>query len=223
MRKLLEQLAVTAELMQYQISPVALSALAKRLQEFPVEIVMEALERLRDEKGARFSQGAIIEQIEKLQSDGRPGADEAWAMIPRDEYASVVMTAEMAEAMKIAQPLLDEGDQVAARMAFKESYNRIVDANKRAKVAPKWFPSLGQDKEGRDSVLADAVRLGRISSEHAAGLLPAPKGVGILPALMNGTALRLESAGSKADDAETRANVMSRLAAMKNMVGSGAA
>ena len=114
----------------------------------------------------------IIEIISTMKPDGRPGADEAWAMIPRDEYTSVVMTEEMAEAMGIAQPLLEEGDQVAARMAFKEAYSRIVETNKRTGIKPKWFPSLGSDKEGRESVLSEAVRLGRIGSDHAAKLLP---------------------------------------------------
>jgi hypothetical protein len=114
----------------------------------------------------------IIQAIEKLRPDGRPGADEAWSMIPRDEHTSVVWTDEMAEAWSISQPLLDEGDQVAARMAFKEAYTRIVEANKRNSIKPKWFPSLGTDKNGREAVLADAVRLGRISADHAVGLLP---------------------------------------------------
>lgn len=118
---------------------------------------------------------SIISIIDAMRPDGRLGADEAWAMIPRDEFASAVMTTEMAEALRVAQPLLDEGDQVAARMAFKESYARIVEANKRNGIKPSWFPSLGQDKEGRDAVLAEAVRLGRISADHAIGLLPPDK------------------------------------------------
>lgn len=117
----------------------------------------------------------ILEILDKMLPDGRPGADEAWAMIPMDEYASVVMTQEMAEAMHVAQPLLDEGDKIAARMAFKEAYSRIVDANKRNGIKPSWFPSLGQDKEGRDAALAEAVRLGRIGAEHAAGLIAPDK------------------------------------------------
>jgi hypothetical protein len=117
----------------------------------------------------------ILGILDRLLPDGRPGADEAWAMIPRDEFTSAVMTQEMAEAMHVAQPLLDEGDQVAARMAFKETYARIVEANKRNGIKPEWFPSLGQDKEGRDSVLADAIRLGRIGANHAIGLIAPDK------------------------------------------------
>jgi hypothetical protein len=90
------------------------------------------------------------------------------------------MTEEMAEAYGIAKPLLDEGDQVAARMAFKEAYARIVDANKRDGVPPKWFPSLGDSKEGREAALNTAVRLGRIGADHAAKLLAPAQAVAML-------------------------------------------
>ena len=175
MRKLLEQLAITAELMGQQISPTALSVMAQDLARYPQEIVVEALTNLRRESKYRMTLAAVIEQVERLQPDGRPGADEAWAMIPMDEYTSAVMTQEMSEALHVAQPLLDAGDKIAARMAFKEAYARIVDANKRNGVQPSWFPSLGQDPQGRDAVLAEAVRLGRLGAEHAIGLLPPEK------------------------------------------------
>ena len=188
MRKLLEGIAATAEIMGREISPEAAMVMAQDLAQYPANVVVQALANLRRDAKARFSTGAIIEQIEKLQPDGRPGADEAWAMIPMDEYASAVMTQEMAEALHIAQPLLDEGDKIAARMAFREAYNRIVDANKRNGIKPSWFPSLGQDKEGRDTVLADAVRLGRIGAEHAIGLVAPDK---IAPMLQSAGEVRM--------------------------------
>ncbi len=171
MQKLLENLAATAELMGQQISPVALSVMAEDLQQYPVEIVMEACSHLRRESKGRFSVAAIIEKVEALEPNGRPGSDEAWAMIPRDEFMSVVLSDEIQSALRIAQPLLNEGDQVAARMAFKQSYERIVAENKRAGIKPIWYPSLGWNKDGRDAALAEAVRLGRISAEHAIGLV----------------------------------------------------
>lgn len=91
-------------------------------------------------------------------------------MIPRDEAASVVMTDEMAAAYGIASPLLNAKDQIAARMAFKSAYERIVESKRLAGVGPKWFPSLGHDKAGRDLVISEAVRLGRLGAEHAKGL-----------------------------------------------------
>ena len=171
MEKLFEQIAVTAELMGQSISPTASAVMGSDLKDFPRDVVFLALKNLRH-AGGRFSIGAVIAEIEKLQPDGRPGADEAWAMIPRDEQTSVVMTEEMAQAMGIAQGLLDEGDQVAARMAFKEAYTRLVDTAKRGNIPAKWFPSLGSDKTQRESCLMESVRLGRLTHQHALSLLP---------------------------------------------------
>jgi len=113
---------------------------------------------------------SIISILNEMRPDGRPIADEAWAMIPRDEDASVVMTEEMAEALNVARPLLDTGDQIAARMAFKAAYERLTEANRNAGIKPKWFPSLGHDRQGRDAAINEAVRLGRLGSEHAKSL-----------------------------------------------------
>lgn len=149
----------------------------KLLSCYEIEDVGQAFERYLKSAEGRFSPkpASIIEIIDAMRPDGRPGADEAWAMIPMDEYASAVMTQEMSEALHVARPLLDAGDKIAARMSFREAYNRIVDTNKRNGVKPKWTPSLGHDKEGRDAVLAEAVRLGRLSPYHAIALLPPEK------------------------------------------------
>lgn len=152
------------------------------LSRYDIEQVRQGFNRFVSSKESKYPPvpAHILDAIEANCPDTRPGADEAWSMIPRDEYSSVVMTEEMAEAYGIAKPLLDEGDQVAARMAFKEAYARIVDANKRDGVMPKWFPSLGSEKEGRDAALITAVRLGRISADHAAGLLSPAQAVAML-------------------------------------------
>jgi hypothetical protein len=163
----------------------------------------------------------ILEIIDRIRPDGRPGADEAWAMIPRDESASVVWTQEMSEALGVAQPLLDECDQIAARMAFKESYQRIVERNKLAGVAPVWIPSLGTDPHGRDAVLTKAVTLGRLSCEHAAALLPQRNDVGIAAALIGNATLRLASVnGNAVEDAQTLTNVNEKLSGLRAAIGS---
>lgn len=110
---------------------------------------------------------SILEILNEMEPDGRPSADEAWAIYPKDEYASAVVTNEMHEAMAHASEL---GDQVAARMAFKAAYERITATNKRNGVKPVWRPSLGFDKEQHASVLAEGIRLGRIGKDHALGL-----------------------------------------------------
>ena len=171
MQRLLENLAATSELMGQSISPLALEYMAKDLKQYQIDTVIEALNKLRRESKGRLTLAAIVEKIEELNPDGRPKADEAWAMIPQDEYASSVMTQEMAEAMGIAQSLLDDGDKIGARMAFRDAYNRIVDANKRNGVPVSWFPSLGWEKSGRIPVLAEAVRLGRLTQNHVLKLV----------------------------------------------------
>jgi len=190
MKKLFEAISVTAELMGQTISPTASAVMGGDLEQYPIEVVLEALGNLRREAKGRFSLAAVIEQIEKLTPDGRPGADEAWAMIPRDEYTSAVLSDEMLCALGIAQPLLDEGDQVAARMAFKEAYIRMVGENKRNGVAVRWIPSLGFDKEGREAALNTAVRLGRVGADHAGGLLAPSQAVAMLES--NGKKLAIE-------------------------------
>lgn len=192
MQRLLENLAATAELMGQSISPLALEYMAKDLQQFPVEVVIAALNKLRRESKGRFVLAAIIEKIEEINPDGRPKADEAWAMIPQDENLSAVMTQEMAEAMGIAQPLLNEGDKIGARMAFRDAYNRIVETNKRNGVQVSWFPSLGFEKSGRVPILAEAVRLGRLTQNHVLRLI-APEETETLLQLAGVKTLELEN------------------------------
>ena len=78
----------------------------------------------------------IIEQIDaSALNDVRPGAEEAWAIALRsqDEADTVVWTAECAEACSLAKPVMALGDEVGARMAFKEAYVRLVAAARAAR------------------------------------------------------------------------------------------
>ena len=77
MQKLLEGLVATSELMGQPISPIALEYMARDLNQYQERIVLEALNKLRRESRGRFTLAAIIEQIELLQPDGRPGVEEA--------------------------------------------------------------------------------------------------------------------------------------------------
>jgi hypothetical protein len=105
--------------------------------------------------------------------------------------------------------------KIAARMSFREAYNRIVDANKRNGVNPSWFPSLGQDKEGRDTVLAEAVRLGRLSADHAMGLLPPEK---IAPMLQSAGREKLALEYKLPSPEESMARIQAMKAAIKPKV-----
>jgi hypothetical protein len=95
------------------------------------------------------------------------GADEAWALMPKSESDSAMLTDEIAQAMAAATPLLEMGDKVAARMAFKDAYGRLVEQAKIAGRYPRYFPSFGDDVHGRTSVLAMAVQRGQIPLSQA--------------------------------------------------------
>lgn len=92
--------------------------------------------------------------------DGRPEPDEAWAMCPRSEYDSVFWTDEMAAAYGIAAPLLQHGDQVAARRAFLDRYGALVAKARAAGTPMKVTPSFGFDVAGREAAVQKAVERG---------------------------------------------------------------
>lgn len=192
MQKLLEAIAVTAELMGSEISPTSAAVMASDLSSYPKDLVIEALSHIRKESKSRLSLALVIEKIEELTPGGRPSPEEAWAMVPKDEQSSAVMSNEMAQALGVAQSLIDDGDMVAARMAFKESYSNIIKFNKMNSIKVEWFPSLGFDKEGRAPALADAVRNNRIGVDHAL-ILVAPDKVEELLQLAGVKTLSLEN------------------------------
>lgn len=165
--ELLEAIMGTAEIMGRQMTATGGKMLLRDLAGFPAPVVIKALSRCRMELRTFPTTADILARID----DGRPGAEEAWAMIPQDESTSVVWSDEMAEAYGVCRGLLDD-DPIAARMAFKESYTRIVSDARAAKRAPKWTPSLGHDPRGREVAIEVAVAKGRLSAAHALDLLP---------------------------------------------------
>jgi hypothetical protein len=135
---------------------------------------------VRDPQRGRFVPvpADILAQIEgQVADDGRPGGDEAWATALRaaDEADTVVWTAEMAEAWAISKPVLAAGDEVGARMAFRDAYSRLVEAARRERQSVAWSASLGFDTERRSIALATAVQAGRLALQDLPAL-PAPRG-----------------------------------------------
>ena len=118
----------------------------------------------------------IIAQLTSgAAKDGRPEPDEAWAIAlrSRDERDTVVWTQECAEAFAVAMPVLEGGDEVGARMAFKAAYARVVDQARREALPAAWITSLGHDPQQREAAVTEAVRTGRLALAHAAAIVPA--------------------------------------------------
>lgn len=167
---LLQAIAVTAELTGTALSEGAAKVLSMDLSVYPEDQVLGALRRCRRELKGRLTIADVVGRLE----DGRPGPEEAWAMLPRGEGASVVWTEEMAQAYYAAAPLMNEGDMIAGRVAFKEAYIAACTKSRDESKRVQWQANLGHDPQLRASVIGEAVRLGRLSIEQANVMLPAP-------------------------------------------------
>jgi hypothetical protein len=173
--KLHEHIQVTAEVMGQRLSDAAVAAIADKLKGYPLDDVRQALDRCAAERRSL----RLADVLERLPGC-HPGSEEAWALVApalADDGATVVWTDEMAKAFGAAATL--KRDPVAARMAFKQAYERQVGES-RGKM-PKWWPSLGTDPHRRQSALNQAAALGRLPKDHleSIGLLPARTGDGM--------------------------------------------
>ena len=164
MSELLKAVSVTAELTGTPMSETAAEVLVTELAPYPMNQVLGALKRCRKELRPRmFTMAAVLERLD----DGRPGPEEGWAMLPVSEDQTVVWTTEMASAWRVALPLMQDGDMVAARMTFKETYLKLVMAARDRGDPVRWAVCLGMSKAGQEGPLIEAVRAGRITLENA--------------------------------------------------------
>jgi len=214
---IIDALSVTAEAMGQQISPAGLLLMADDLEPYGVEIVLAALVRVRRE----CRKLTVADVIDRLAStDGRPGADEAWAnaQLAHDESMTVVWSQEAADAFWIARPLLVIGDKTGARMAFRDAYVRLCDEARLNRRPVQWLVNQGFDADQRAEVLAAAVLAGKIAESHARGLLPPPVAES---GRVNSVLALVANNGVLTDQASTameRENARRRIAEIKAML-----
>ena len=163
-----QAVSATAELSGSKLSATAVQMLTQDLLHFPRQQVMAALRRCRREGVKRLTVKDVIGRID----DGRPAPDEAWGMLPKDERGSVVWCQEMAQALELAQQLINEADWMAARVVFKEGYARFVEVSRAAGIAPMWTLNQGHDDDALERALLTAITHGRTSSAVAKEILP---------------------------------------------------
>lgn len=185
---LIKAVAVTSELCGRTFSEAAAVVFMTDLAAYPEQQVLKALVRCRKEVRGALTLQDVISRLD----DGRPGAEEAWAMLPYTESKTAVWTEEMAQAFGIAAPLIDAGAMVDARMAFKETYLRLVGSARDTGRTVDWQVTLGHDPVGREGPLLAAVAAGRLTHDQAKQFVPAlPRKDGV-PLLGAGAALRIE-------------------------------
>lgn len=169
--ELIRACAVTAELLGTSMSEIAAEVFAQDLARYPLQQVLGALARCRREVKGRLTLSDVISRLD----DGRPGPEEAWAMIPQEEGRSGVWTEEMQRAFGVCYRLLNEGDTVGTRMAFKETYQREVQAARDRREPVKWTATLGHDKAGRDEAQHEAKNRNLLAQGFAALPYEAPE------------------------------------------------
>jgi hypothetical protein len=154
-----------------------LDAWWRQLQEFPLRIVAMAFSAYREENDT-FA--PVPNSIYKrcLLMDGRPGAEEAWAiaLLGTGETNTVVWTQEIAAAFAICRPVLESSGAISARKPFLEAYTRLVTEARAVRRPAEWLASLGWDKEQQVQAIKVATAAGQLTGPAAAALLEGPAG-----------------------------------------------
>ena len=182
--ELVAALTVTAEVLGHEIKPNTLVVMADDLAEMQLDAVLAALTRCRRELTGRLTLAAILERLQA--SDGRLTANEAWAIAVRsmDEADTVILNDEISEALGFARDIFNSGDEIGARMAFRDSYERITKQAREQGKPVKWWPSLGHDVARRESAVQQAVVSGLLPASRL-DALPSPGYAGVTALLEN--------------------------------------
>jgi hypothetical protein len=170
-------------------SKKAMDMIFETLEDHSLDMVEQAIKLHSKQSKFAPTPGDIIGILEA--GNKRLTADEAWSMMPKDEFETIVWTREMAEAYGIASGLLAEGDKIAARMAFKGAYERLCSEALMMQRPVAWSVCVGFDKSRVEPVLQKAVAAGRISQDRANKFLPAPMGAGPIARLLAGKVTEL--------------------------------
>lgn len=179
MRKwITDQVAALGLAMGDEPSTERLLVYADDLRDIPQDRLARAFQRARKEyEYPKLPPIAFIRRMAGADAlnDGRPGPEEAWARMPKGERAeedSIVWCEEERAAYNACRSLLLSGDQIGARMAFKERYEKEL-AEARSRQRPvQWIMSSGFNIEQRLATLAAAVQEKRMTLENALNFVP---------------------------------------------------
>lgn len=170
--KIIQAIAVTAELTGTPLSDNAMVVMAEDLMRYPLDKVLIALERCRRELKGRLTIASILERVD----DGWQSSEEAFNTLVAgwcNENLSILTTHTAMRAAESAAALFNAGDKYRAGTAFKEAYERIVSEKKAKGIEPDWYVSAGLDKDQLVQVVKEAAATGRITNDYALAMLPA--------------------------------------------------
>ena len=168
--RLLKALHGTASLLGHDLDPDALVLLVDDLAAYPLQAVLEALSSVRREGAPRLTLKAIMDRLGHGLSHIRGNAAWAVALPAEDERNSIVWTREMQRAWGVALPLVQNGDMIAARMAFLEAYEQFCAEARNAGRAPEVVMSRGWDATTTAAAIDRARGAGLLTVADAEGM-----------------------------------------------------
>ena len=203
-----EELEVAFELKgKPPLSDRALSAWFRLLAKYSLSASLLALDSFTSSSPFAPTPDKLIENMKS--QDGRPTAEEAWAtaLLSSNEAETVFLTDEIAEALSLgASDLLAEGDKTAARMAFRDSYNRLTEQAREVGIPVNVWVSQGNDVSRRASAVEQAKAKGLISDKRANSLL-----LGSKQPLINKGFLKLVNKSISEPDATLRIESLKKI------------
>jgi hypothetical protein len=169
-------LAAIMDLYDKSISESAGLLWWKALERHPIDDVEQAFARhVQDpEHGCYPPKPAdIIRAMGDPKISGWLAPDEAWAIAVNasDESTTVVWCDEIAQAWGAARPVFDIGDEVGARMAFREAYRRMMHEAQQKGASPRWWVTQGHDPQQRADAIREAQNRGLLTQTRAQEML----------------------------------------------------
>ena len=163
LKEWIELIGLTAEACGTQISEAGLKMMAADLSQYDFNAVSVACTKCRRELKYRLTLSDIIERLQA--DDGRPSAEEAWGLFPKNSDSTVLLTNEILEAGAAAWELLKFGDKFGANKAFISKYNSLVESNRERGLKPRWQLSIGNSGECT-SAATEGLKSGLLSLEY---------------------------------------------------------
>ena len=137
----------------------------------PGTLMQATVEAMKSAKG-RLTIAEIQKHVDLLAPrtpDKHSSAEEAWALIPKNEQETAYLTEEMRDAMNrggIAD-FLERSDFIGAERAFKKLYDENVAKSRATGRKPIWHIELGHDSSMRVLGLEKAVSRGIVKADTA--------------------------------------------------------
>lgn len=141
----------------------AVSFVFELLIDYPLEFIIAAIKQHCKTNRFAPTPSDIVSLLETKNK--RPSADEAWAIIPKDDAygyeKTVVWTQEIAQGWaKVCQDY--QTDRVGARMAFKAIYERLCNEAVLMGKPVEWILAIGTDKAQQKAIIERGIAEGKL-------------------------------------------------------------